>query len=117
MWLTTVSRTRRLLSNFATNIATSNQDNTDSIDSVVWAIETASRVIPATSCLEKGLAAEFLLIRFDIQPTVRIGVKRTSDSTINAHCWVEHNGETILGGNHATDTYETLPPLPRREQE
>jgi hypothetical protein len=65
---------------------------------VAAAVLEASRLLPGTSsCLAQALAARTLLRRQGLPCEIRIGVNRTSHGGIEAHAWIESEGQVILG--------------------
>lgn len=63
------------------------------------ALERAARVLPATTCLARSLAAECLLRREGWPASVQIGVALDPDRTLRAHAWVESGGILVCGGD------------------
>jgi hypothetical protein len=65
---------------------------------VAAAVLAASRLLPGTSsCLAQALAARILLRREGLPGEIRIGVNRPSHGGIEAHAWIESEGQVILG--------------------
>jgi len=78
----------------------------------IRAIEAAADYIPGATCLVKALAAQALLGRAGCESTLRIGVLLLGDGKLKAHAWLEHDGQTILGGNvPGIDDFKPLPEL------
>ncbi len=61
-----------------------------------WAIQIASRFVPRATCLTQALAAERLLARHGYECELRVGVAKRDDR-LNAHAWIERDGEILLG--------------------
>lgn len=80
------------------------------IHECVWAVETASRHVPGTTCLTKSLAGQVLLARDGYDSVLRIGVAR-SDDGLTAHSWLEHQGEVVIGDAADRSEYTLLPPV------
>jgi len=69
-----------------------------SLEKVVWAIERTSRNLPeAINCLPQALTAQVMLNRRGYQSEMIIGAKRNQDSQLQAHAWVEYQGNVIVG--------------------
>jgi hypothetical protein len=65
---------------------------------VAAAVLAASRLLPGTSsCLAQALAGRILLRREGLPCELRIGVNRTSHRGIEAHAWLESEGQVVLG--------------------
>lgn len=59
---------------------------------------TDRRLLGPRSCLVRALCVQALCRLFGHDSTFRLGV-RTRSPTIEAHAWVEHRGDVIIGGN------------------
>jgi hypothetical protein len=67
---------------------------------IVWAVELASRHVPATSnCLIRALATNALLARQHYPARLHIGVAKGTDNKLQAHAWVESDGKVVIGGS------------------
>lgn len=75
----------------------------------VGAVRMASRVVPGSTCLRQALAAQVLLGRAGQASQVRIGVARGDLGELEAHAWLEVNGQVVIGGERRLDRYTTLP--------
>jgi hypothetical protein len=79
-----------------------------SIEEVVWAVETASRLMPqASTCLTQALTAQVLLLRQGHPALVHIGTVKGEGGELRAHAWVESRGEVVVGG-HELEQYSRL---------
>jgi transglutaminase superfamily protein len=65
---------------------------------VAWAVETASRCPPRTTCLVQALAAQLLLAREGCPSRLHFGVSRTLEGVFRAHAWLESDGRIVIGG-------------------
>lgn len=69
-----------------------------SIAQVIWAVTAAARYIPGRAkCLAIALTAQMLLRCYGYASDLRIGVAKTDSNELNAHAWIEHNGEVLIG--------------------
>jgi hypothetical protein len=71
------------------------------INRVVWAVWTASRYVPAATCLTQALATQVLLGRRKQPACLRVGVAKGEDGQLQAHAWVESDGVVIIGGSES----------------
>ena len=62
---------------------------------LAWAIDTAARYVPGTTCLPQALAADFLLARHGYSARFRIAVARVGPGRLTGHAWVESDGVVI----------------------
>jgi hypothetical protein len=64
---------------------------------IAWAIEAAGRRMPGASCLAKALAARVLLERAGYLAEIRFGVVKNDAQGLEAHAWVESEGQRLIG--------------------
>ena len=83
------------------------------IDRIVWAVATASRCVPGSTCLVRALGARTLLSRYGYSSKLRLGVARRPDGAFEAHAWLEHDTRVLIGGP-VDDRYARLPSLEGR---
>ena len=64
-----------------------------------WAVKAASRRMPFTAtCLVQALALRMLLSRQGYDPHLRLGVAKDGDDRLEAHAWLEMDGQVLIGG-------------------
>jgi hypothetical protein len=81
------------------------------VETVVWAVESAGRLVPRVStCLTQALTAQLLLIHRGHPALIHIGAVRGEGGEFQAHAWVESRGEVLIGG-HELERYTTLATL------
>jgi hypothetical protein len=79
-----------------------------STEKVVWAVETASRLMPwARTCLTQALTTQVLLLRRGRPAELHIGVLTGDENQFMAHAWVESGAEVVIGG-HELERYTPL---------
>ncbi|WP_164471779.1 lasso peptide biosynthesis B2 protein [Halosimplex salinum] len=84
---------------------------------VAWAVSTADRRLPGSrTCLMRSVATETLLRLYGYTPTHRLGVDREGSDSIEAHSWIELDGDVLIGGQPDLSRFDTLPPLNERER-
>lgn len=80
---------------------------------MIWAVEImGNRLYPKNPCLTQAIVIQVLLHRAGLPADLRIGVRRETDATPQAHAWVESEGVILIGQSEALRGYVTLPPLP-----
>jgi hypothetical protein len=67
------------------------------VRSIAWAVNAVSRRVPRTTCLAEALVMYTLLRRHGHSPALRIGVRRADSSPLQAHAWVECDGDVVIG--------------------
>lgn len=68
-----------------------------SVADVIWAVSAAGRRITGTTCLAEALAVYTMLRRRGHEPLLRIGVRQSDRSLLEAHAWVECGGHIVMG--------------------
>jgi len=82
----------------------------------VRAVGVADNRLPGNrTCLMRSLTSETLLRLYGYDPTHRIGVDKAGDD-VEAHSWIEHDGEVLIGGQGDLSRFEPLPPLDERDR-
>lgn len=80
---------------------------------IIWAVEVmGNRLFPKNPCLTQALVVQVLFRRAGRPADLRIGVRRDTEATPQAHAWVESEGVILIGHSEALQGYVTLPPLP-----
>jgi transglutaminase superfamily protein len=77
-------------------------------DTIARAITRAARHIPGATCLVQAITLCRLLDREGYDSVLRVGVQPPSAGRLEAHAWVECEGEIILGGRNSADLYTAL---------
>ncbi|HEY5959576.1 MAG TPA: lasso peptide biosynthesis B2 protein [Polyangiaceae bacterium] len=91
-----VSHWRRELANLPSD--TLREPFTACTTDIVWAVEGVSRTFPERfTCLSRAVAVAYMLSRRGHACHLRIGVLPSVDGQLDAHAWVEHSGNVIVG--------------------
>jgi hypothetical protein len=81
-------------------------------DLAVWAVEAAGRrLLSRNPCLPKALAVLILFRRAGVDAELLVGVARDADGPVQAHAWVESEGQVVIGGDVPLEKYTRLPGL------
>jgi hypothetical protein len=110
LWTLPFARVRRLLAKTASE--GSQPNGGPSVDRVTWAVSTAARYVPRSSCLVQALTIKRLLAGLGHEAELHIGVAKDDKGHLEAHAWVEREGKILLGGLPDLSRYTPLPPLP-----
>lgn len=65
--------------------------------------------MPGASCLTQALVLRFLLARTGETCSIRIGVTQEPGAAFEAHAWVLHGNDVLIGG--VTEKLERFTPL------
>jgi hypothetical protein len=83
---------------------------------IAWTVAAASHYIPQASCLTQALTTQIILGRYGHPATLRIGIARSDNGQIQAHAWIECNGQVVIGGAEENlQKYVTLPTFRKEE--
>ncbi|MBE9205426.1 lasso peptide biosynthesis B2 protein [Nostoc sp. LEGE 06077] len=75
------------------------------LNKIVWAINVSTRYTPGgAKCLARALTCQVLMTRYGYSPELRIGVVKGATGNLEAHAWIETQGQVVIG---------YLPDLPR----
>ena len=78
------------------------------IDLTVWAVDTASHILPLELlCLPRALATKYLLRKVPAL-TLEIGIEVNPAKQFEAHAWVEKNGSVIMGNWPESVLYQRI---------
>jgi hypothetical protein len=97
LWLVPFRVLRGLVLKAGTRTAGNDRQTSYSIDRVSWALDLCSRHLAAPTCLTQALAAMLLLKHAGHEADLRIGVAKDEGGKLQAHAWVESNGEIVVG--------------------
>lgn len=101
LWLLPFHTLRHLLANVMEPPAELKQDTARfPVEDVIWAVEVASRHMPAVgTCLTRALAVQVLLTRRGYPALLHIGVVRGEEGHLQAHAWIESQERVVIGGS------------------
>ena len=80
------------------------------VGSIVWAVRRAGRLVPGATCLPQALTGRVLLARAGHLSELRIGVRKSAAAGFEAHAWLEHRGEVVLGELEDLSCYVPMRP-------
>ncbi|QPC85010.1 lasso peptide biosynthesis B2 protein [Phototrophicus methaneseepsis] len=79
------------------------------IDSIAMVVELTSRKIPTSKCLARSLTMHQMLARRGLVIPIKIGVTHSETGALEAHAWVEYQGEVVLGYLENLADYKIFP--------
>ncbi len=107
---------RRLLANIARPAKRMPDLRPSVTDRVPWAIGVASRYVPGATCLTQALAGQTLLARYGQAGQLRIGVARAAGGRLQAHAWIEIQGQIVVGQIEGFDDFTVLSAFGRAQR-
>ena len=73
---------------------------------IVWAVNGVSRkIMPSRRCLVRALSVQWFLRRAGVPAELCIGARKSAEGRLNAHAWVELDGQVIIGGKESPRLY------------
>ncbi len=82
-----------------------------SVKFIVWAVAIAGRYTPGSAkCLARALTTQLLLNRYGHRHQLHIGVAKNSSQVLEAHAWIEYQGQAIVGGLSNLAQFKSLSP-------
>ena len=79
---------------------------------VIWAVERSTSLMPwGAKCLAKALTTQVLLARRGCDCDFKIGVAKTEGDKLEAHAWIEKEGQVIMGRLPDLERFTPLPSL------
>jgi len=96
LWLFPSIATRKAVDDQTDIPSTFGEIDKDMVSEVLRSIRLCRPYVPFASCLTQALAAKTVLNHYGQPSKVRIGVAPT-DSSIEAHAWVEIDNKIVLG--------------------
>ena len=88
--------------------AESSPNRRDTLSRITWAAAAVSRRLPGTTCLAEALIARTMLRRHGYDATLRIGARNAVTTVLEAHAWVEYDGEVVSGQVPEIEGYAVL---------
>jgi hypothetical protein len=110
LWLLPFGTLRRLLDGAGRPAASALRADRLPAERIGWALAAASCGVVRATCLTQALAAQLLLARRGQPAVLRIGVAKDATGKLEAHAWVECQGQIVVGGpaEHVA-RYQLLP--------
>lgn len=109
LWLFPLGMTRQQLKLFMSKWICRPQAKLVSVSFIVKAVEIAARYSPEKPmCLARALTTQVLLNRYRYSCSLRIGIHKNGDQKLEAHAWIEHHGQVIVGNLSNLNQFKTF---------
>jgi hypothetical protein len=80
-----------------------------SVNFIVWAVAVAGRYAPkGAKCLARALTTQLLLNRYGYPHQLHIGVAKNAAQVLEAHAWIEYEGQVVVGGVSNLERFKPL---------
>jgi hypothetical protein len=93
LYLFSFSKVKKISKRFSRS--NNNQNDTKSINEIVWAVKIASKYVPRATCLTQAITGQILLSRYNNPSKLKIGVMKEEE--FEAHAWLEIDNKIVLG--------------------
>ncbi|HEY9632633.1 MAG TPA: lasso peptide biosynthesis B2 protein [Coleofasciculaceae cyanobacterium] len=98
LWLLPFRTWRHLLSRLMQAQSKLHKSDPASVSQVVWAVCVVSHYMPGgVKCLARAAATQVLLSRHGHAADLHIGVAKGEEGQLEAHAWVESQGQIVIG--------------------
>ncbi len=79
---------------------------------ITWAVSAVSRrMLRNKPCLTQALVLLMMFRRRSYPATLRIGVVKNAKGGLEAHAWVESEGQIVIGNLNNLSIFTALPPV------
>ncbi|MFQ4140791.1 lasso peptide biosynthesis B2 protein [Chlorogloeopsis sp. ULAP02] len=83
-----------------------------SLNQIIWAVNASTRYMPGgAKCLARALTCQTLMNRYGYSPQLRIGVTKSEKGKLEAHAWIENQGQIVIGNLTDLSRFTPLPSL------
>jgi len=80
------------------------------VENIAQAVDGISRYMPGkTKCLARALTAKVLLHQQGYVPKLQIGVAKSDHGSLEAHAWIEYEGQIVIGNLRDLSRFIPLP--------
>ncbi|HEY9827202.1 MAG TPA: lasso peptide biosynthesis B2 protein [Stenomitos sp.] len=88
--------------------------NPNVVKQVVWAVDaSARRMVKPVKCLARALTVKALLGQHNCPADLKIGVAKNQQAQLEAHAWIEVEGQVVIGHLPDLQRFKPLPTLPQ----
>lgn len=111
LWFLPFRVVRTMIFEWSDASAVPYQTNRATVETIARSVATASRFIPSATCLVQALVTKVLLDRRGVSNDLRIGVAKEASGRLEAHAWIEYQGEIVLGAVEDLARFTEFPSL------
>lgn len=70
-----------------------------SLSAIVWAVNVATKyTLGSAKCLARALTVQILMSHYGYSCELRMGVVKRETGILEAHAWIEYQGQVVIGG-------------------
>lgn len=112
LWLLSFQRLRQLLTKIGRSSPPYQEGKQIQLSKIVWAVNLSSRYLPGeVKCLARALTTQVIMISHGFSPQLRIGVAKGETGKLEAHAWIESQGQIVIGYLRDLSRFTPLPSL------
>lgn len=109
LWLLPFGTIRQQLKTVMSAWICGEEEEPVSVDFITWTISVAGYYAPGgAKCLARALTTQLLLNRYGHVHSLHIGVAKGDSRTLEAHAWIEYQGQVIVGGSNELSRFKLL---------
>ncbi|MEO1124401.1 MAG: lasso peptide biosynthesis B2 protein [Cyanobacteria bacterium J06639_16] len=98
LWLLPFQRLRQFLDLIRQGNRQASQIQPTDPDKIITAVNISSRYMPGgEKCLARALTTQTLMFWHGYSPQLHLGVTKGEQGEFEAHAWVEHQGQVVIG--------------------
>ena len=98
LWLLPFQQLQKVLDLIDADKADQPSRHATGLGKIVTAVNISSRYTPGgAKCLARALTTQSLMKQQGYTPQLRLGVAKGTQGTFEAHAWVEHQGQIVIG--------------------
>lgn len=110
LWLLPFTTLRRVLVSISRVKSPQQEVNQREVAKVIWAVNQSSRyMVGEVKCLARALTTQVLMSRRGYLSELRIGVAKSETGQLEAHAWIESQGQVLIGHLRDLSRFTLLP--------
>ena len=111
LWLAPFKKVRSRVNKVGQRSVDSRKRGVLPVDRIAWTIRAVSEYVPGATCLTQALSGQVLLARRGYPSRLHIGVSKKPRGELEAHAWLECDGQIVLGDHGYLAVYTPFPSL------
>ncbi len=110
LYLLPFTTLRRALVSISRVTSSRQEINQTEVAKLIWAVNQSSRYMPGgVKCLARALTTQVLMSRRGYPSELRIGVAKSESGQLEAHAWIESQGQVLIGHLQDLSRFTLLP--------
>jgi hypothetical protein len=112
LWLLPFRQLLKLLTKTMHLIQKAPNQTQVSLANIIAYVNLSTRYMPGgAKCLARALTTQVLMYRYNYLGELRIGVSKSTTGSLEAHAWIEYQGQVIIGYLEDLPRFVPLPSL------